>query len=72
MAITVIDDGGLGLIEALLIQYNNLQSDFTGLVAIFNAHVHQTPGATYAQNANTTAPTTTDVSVESNQISLLR
>lgn len=68
MSVNIIDDGGLGLIEKLTDQYNKLQADLTALIATFNAHVHQTPGATYAQNANTTVPTTLEGAATSDQI----
>lgn len=55
--VSIIDDGGINIINTLVDQVNQLQKEFAALLALFNTHVHQTPGASYAQNANTTVPT---------------
>jgi hypothetical protein len=68
MSINIVNDGGLGVVETLLSQYNALQLDFTNLVAKFNAHTHTLAESTYTEGMATSATTTTDTSVTSEQI----
>ncbi len=71
MAINVFDDGGLGILEKLLAQYNALQADVAALQTAFNTHTHTIPAATYAQNTPTSVSTVQDGALTSTTINKL-
>lgn len=68
MSIIVIDDGGLGLLEAIYAQYNALQADVAALQAVFNTHTHTIPAVTYAQNTPTSVSVEQDAALTSQNI----
>jgi hypothetical protein len=51
--VTIIDDGGIGIINTLVDQVNQLQAEFAALLTLFNTHVH---GGITAGGANSAVP----------------
>jgi hypothetical protein len=42
--VTIVDDGGINVINTLVDQLNQLQLEFAALLALYNAHTHSANG----------------------------
>jgi hypothetical protein len=66
--VTIIDDGGINVINTLVDQVNQLQAEFAALLTLYNTHTHggitagagtsAVPGGSFLATATKTGKTT--------------